>query len=149
MAKNYAQGVPMGNNQMPAGYQSPPAVKAIVTTTSENATASSVITLSDNTTAVEIASTGSPIAMRWVFATDGTGPATSVITAAGTANYDHVIPSNSFRRFVVPIEVQNNAQGYSSQVGQRVANGLFARLAYKSTAVASVMVTEYGSSNSY
>lgn len=146
--QNYARGIPMGNNAMPAGYQSPPAVKAIGTTTSENATTSSVITLSANTTAIEIGTSGTQAVMRWVFVSDGSGPNTSVITTAGSANYDHTIPANSFRRFVVPIEV-NNAQGYGSFVGANIENGLFRRLAYKTAGVASVLVTEYGSSNSY
>lgn len=148
MAKNYAMGFAMGNDQYPITNAAAP-IKAIVTTTSENATVSSVITLSDNTTAVEIATVGGPALMRWVFVTDANGPATSVIVAAGTANFDHMVASGNFRRFVVPIEIQNNSQGYSSQVGQRVANGLFARLAYKSVGAASVLVTEYGSSNLY
>lgn len=138
----------MGNNQYPITNAAAP-VKAIVTTSSENATVSSVITLGDNTTAIEIAAQGAPVVMRWVFATDGTGAQTSVISAAGTANFDHFIASGAFRRFVLPIEVINNAQGYSSMVGQRVANGLFARLAYKTQGAGSVLVTEYGNSNSY
>lgn len=143
-------GIPLGNNQMPAGYQTPPAIKAIKQYLSENATASSVISLTDNTTSIEVAAGGAPVAVRWVYASDGTGAATSVIAIAGsTANFDHVVGQNTVRRFVVPIEMINNAEGYSSVVGQRVANGLFARLAYKSQGVASVAVTEYGSSNSY
>lgn len=145
MAKNYAMGFAMGNDQYPITNAAAP-IKAIATTTSENAITSSVITLSDNTTAVEIATSGAAATIRWIFATDTTA---SVISAAGTANFDHTVSANSFRRFVVPIEVQNNSQGYSSMVGQRVANGLFARLAYKTSAAASVMVTEYGSSNLY
>lgn len=148
MGQDYARGIPMGNNAMPAGYQTPPAIKAIATTASENATVSSVITLSANTTAIEIGTSGAQAVMRWVFVGDGTGPATSVIATAGSANFDHTIPSNGFRRFVVPIEV-NNPQGYGSMVGANIQNGLFRRLAYKTAGIASVLVTEYGSSNTY
>lgn len=145
MAKNYVHGYAMADNQYPI-TSAPSPIKAIATTSSENATVSSVINLSDNTTAIEIATTGGPAAMKWVFATDTQA---SVVSAAGTANFDHVVSSGTVRRFVVPIEVQNNSQGYSSMVGLNVANGLFRRLAYKTAGVASVMVTEYGSSNLY
>jgi hypothetical protein len=147
--RNYAAGVPMGNNQ---GYMvnSPAPIKAVEQYYSDNGSASSVITLTDNTTAVEISASGAPVVIRWVYATDGTGANSSVIaTPIASANFDHVVASGTVRRFVVPIEVQNNAEGSGSVVGQRVANGLFARLAYKSQGVASVYVTEYGSSNSY
>lgn len=146
--KNYAMGFAMGNDQYPITNAAAP-IKAIVTTTSEDATVSSVITLGDNTTAVEIFAGTVAAAVRWVFVADGTGAATSVTTVAAASNFDHIVASGAFRRFVVPIEVINNAQGYSSMVGQRVANGLFARLAYKSLGTGSVMVTQYGSSNTY
>lgn len=146
--QNYARGVPMGNNQAP--FQGlPPAIKAVNRYLSENATASSVVTLTPNTTSIEITTQSAAVAIRWVYVTDGTGPATSVIAVAGaTANYDHIIPQNTRQRFVVPIEV-NNPQGYGSFVGANIENGLFQRLAYKTIGVASVSVAEYGSSNSY
>ena len=149
-AQNYARGVPMGNNQVPfQGNGTPPAIKAIAQYLSENGTASSVITLTQNTTGVEIAAQTAPVAMRWVFVADAATAATSVIAIAGaTANFDHIIPANTYRRFVVPIEV-NNPQGYGSQVGANIENGLFRRLAYKTQGIASVAVAEYGSSNSY
>lgn len=147
--QNYARGIPMGNNQMPASYLAPPTVKAVSQYLSENATVSSVITLTQNTTAVEVSAQGTPVALRWVYVADAATAATSVIAIAGaTANFDHVVPANTIRRFVVPIEV-NNPQGYGSMVGANIENGLFRRLAYKTQGIASVAVTEYGSSNSY
>lgn len=147
--KNYAAGTPAGNNQIPL-YGSPAPVKAVGQYLSENATTSSVVTLTPNTTAVEIATQGTAAAMRWVYVADGTGAQTSVIAVAGaTANFDHIVPPNTVRRFVVPIEVGGGAQGYGSMVGANIENGLFRRLAYKTQGVASIMVTEYGSSNSY
>lgn len=143
--QNYARGIPMGNNQMPASYQAPPAVKAVVSRMSENATTSSVITMSANTTALEIAAGGSPALIRWV-GTTVTDP--SVFGNASVMNYDHVIPPNTMRRFVVPIEV-NNPQGYGSAVGANIENGLFRRFAWRTQGVGSVYSTEYGSSNSY
>lgn len=144
--QNYARGIPMGNNQMPASYQAPPAVKAVQQYVGENATASSVVTLTQNTTAIEIGAGGTPVVMRWVTVSDT--QASVVAIAGSTANFDHMIPANTVRRFVVPIEV-NNPQGYGSFVGANIENGLFRRLAFKTQGIASVLVTEYGSSNSY
>src|SRR3990167_7363736 len=68
---------------------------------SENATVSSVITLTPDTTALEIAvisgtsSLVSAGAMRWVSSVIGFAAGTSVITAAGTANFNHIIPPNT------------------------------------------------------
>lgn len=149
MSKDYAAGTPVGNNGVPL-FDSPAPFKAVRQYVSENGTASSVVTLSDNTTAIEVAAQTAPVILRWVYVADGTGAQTSVIGVAGaTANLDHVVPANTVRRFVVPIEVINNSQGYSSMVGGNIANGLFRRVAYKTQGIASVMVTEYGSSNSY
>ncbi len=145
MAKNYAAGSPIGNNNQPI-YTAPPAYKALEQYTSENATASSVMTLTQDTTAIEIATGGAPAFMRWVATSDTQA---SVIAVAGTtANYDHVIPAATVRRFVVPIESGPN-QGYSSMQGTNRAEGLFQRVAFKSAGAASVLMTEYGSSNSY
>ena len=147
---NYAAGTPAGKNNIPL-YGSPAPVKAVEQYLSENGTASSVITMTDNTTAIEIAAQSTPVAMRWVYATDGTGAQTSVIAVAGaTANFDHIIPANTVRRFVVPIETgPYGVAPNSSVVGVAVEAGLFRRLAFKTQGIASVMVTEYGSSNSY
>lgn len=151
MAQNYARGIPMGNNQMPASYQAPPAVKAIVSRMSENATVSSMVGLSQNTTAIEISTQSAPVVFKWVANADAQNSvaATSVIAVAGTtANYDHVIPANTMRRFVVPIEV-NNPQGNGSLVGANIENGLFRWFAWKTQGAGSVLSNEYGSSNSY
>lgn len=145
MAKNYSMGFGMANNQYPRTDAQVP-IKAISQYVGENATASSVITLTDNTTSLEIAAQGAPAIMRWVFATDTQA---SVVAAAAGSNYDHFIGSGTVRRFVIPIEVLNNSLGYSSMVGQRVSNGLFARVAVKTQGVGSVLTTEYGTSNSY
>lgn len=143
--QNYARGIPMGNNQMPASYDAPPAVKAVVARMSENATTSSVITMSENTTAIEVGTLGTAALLRWV-GTGITDP--SVFGNASIMNYDHVIPANTVRRFVVPIEV-NNPQGYGSMVGANIENGLFRRYAWRTQGIASVYSNEYGSSNSY
>lgn len=143
---NYAHGVPMGRNNEPFNTLGiPPAVKAIALsqTGSTNASSSSVIGLSANTTAIEIAAGGAAIIMRWV-------PVTEASASIATTSFDHAIPAGTVRRFVVPIEV-NNAQGYSSMVGLNIENGLYKSIALvgHAGAPASVLVTQYGSSNSY
>lgn len=142
--KNYAAGQPVGNNQMLFNIGTPAPFKAIARYYTENGIASSVITLTENTTAIEIGAGASGVLMKWVSVADGTTAATSVLST----NYDHVIPANTVRRFVVPIEV-NNPQGYGSMVGANIENGLFRRVAYKNTSIGSVFTSEYGSSNSY
>lgn len=114
-----------------------------------NQAASSVITLTDNTTMVEVGTLGAGGAViRWVPATETAAvvPAASVVSISSVGatyppNFDHEIPANSVRRFVVPIETV--VQQYSV-VGANVQNGLYKRLAFISAGgVSSVLVTEY------
>jgi len=132
-------GTPMQN------YGTHASVKAIYA--SENASASSVITLTQDTTVIEIATIAgisslvSGTVMRWVTSVAGSNASTSVISAAGTANFDHVIPTNTVAKFAVPIERQDtNPQ---SVQGANRLNGLYRRVAIKSIGVASVLLTEY------
>lgn len=142
--QNYAKGVPMGNNQVPF-FNCPPPVKAVIARLSENATASSVITMSQNTTAIELTTLGTAALMKWITVGDGEG---SVFGNASVMSYDHVVAANTTRRFVVPIEVSPNGAP-SSMVGANIENGLFRRFAWKTQGVASVYSNEYGSSNAY
>ena len=106
---------------------------------SENAITSSVITLGHDTTALEIAAVGGTGFMRWVRTGDTTA---SVVAVAGsTANFNHVIPSGTMRRFVVPIETANVNPG--SVQGVNRALGLYQRVAYQTAAAASILTTEY------
>lgn len=150
--QNYARGIPMGNNQMPASYQAPPAVAAIATTVRDTtATVSSIRTLTADTTAIEVAATGGPVYIKWLTRSvvDSSVAGTSVLATGAGANFDHVIPAASFRRFVVPIAT-NNPQGYGSFVGANVENGLYPNIAFAGGTGASVIaITQYGSSNSY
>ncbi len=155
MSQNYAAGRPAGSTGQTVDALAPAPYKAIKQYTSENATASSVISLTDNTTAIEVATNAAPAFVRWVPSTEtaAVSPFASVIAIAGsTANYDFVVPPNAVRRFVVPIELSTNktvGATATSVVGQRVEYGLFARVAVKTAGIASVMVAEYGNSNSY
>lgn len=144
MSKQYAAGTPVGNNGVPI-YGSPAPYKAIATYADENGAASSVITLTQNTTAIEIAAQSAPAILRWIATADTEA---SVFGNASIMNLDHVVPANTVRRFVVPIESPPN-QGYSSMQGVNRLEGLYRRVAYASNGVSSVYLTEYGSSNSY
>jgi len=142
MSLNYAKGKPVGNNAVPF-FDSPPAVKALVARLIENAVVSSVITFGHNTTSLEVVGTAQPTLLRWI----GTADTEASVTAV---NYDHVIPPNTVRRFVIPIEGANaGGAPNASIVGQLYANGLFRRCAIKTPILASVYSSEYGNSNSY
>lgn len=145
MAKNYSGGQPVGNNGIPQ-FLSPAPYKAVKQYVSENGTASSVITVTQDTTAIEIGTGGTAAVMRWVATSDA--QASVVAIAGATANFDHFIAPNSVRRFVIPIESQQS-QGYSSVQGANRENGLYQRVAIKTQGVGSVLLSEYGSSNSY
>ncbi len=105
---------------------------------SENATASSVVTLTDNTTSIEVLAQGAGAVLRWVGAGDTQG---SVISAASGANFDNAIGSNTVRRFAVPIE--RFVQTPSTIGGANTMNGLFARVALKSLGTGSVLLAEF------
>ena len=141
----------MGNNEMPASYIAPPAVDAIGTTVKVTATTtSSILVFNQNTTAIEVAATGGNAYIKWLSQSvvDSSVAGTSILATGATANFDHVIPAASYRRFVIPIVV-NNPQGYSSQVGANRENGLYPNMAYIGAATSIIAVTQYGSSNSY
>lgn len=137
--KNYAQGVPLGNNNI--GMTN---LVAPVTSTRqyvlENGTASSVITLTSMATAIEVAAVGGPAAVKWITVGDTQA---SVVVATATANYDHIVPTGMFRRFVVPIEVNANTFNSTGNLGPNPANGLYQRVAVKTMGVASVLTSEY------
>lgn len=114
----------------------PAPVLAIQRFAPENAVTSSVVSLTDRTVQLEIAAIGAPAVIKWIPTTDTQA---SVISAATGANYDHVIPAGTYRRFVVPIETQ----GTSSISGANVMNGLYRRVAWKTAGIGSVLSAEY------
>lgn len=119
-----------------AGMQEfPTPFKAIVTRVRETALVSSVITLDDNTSTIEIAATNGPAFIRWIATGDTAG---SVISAAGTANFDNAIAKDTVRRFAVPIE---KFVAQTSVVGLNKQYGLYNRVAI--IGLASVASTEY------
>ena len=108
-------------------------------------TVSSIAILSDNTTELEIGAVGGAgVAFRWVNATDTQG---SVISSGATANFDHIVPTGTVRRFVLPIDTTKVAP-IGSIVGINVQMGLVSRIAWiqagsAATASCSVFGVEY------
>lgn len=141
MGINYAKELPSDKNgsKMQEYY---PAYKSLTRYGTNNATISSVITLTDNTTVVEIAANGSPVAVRWIPSTEtaSVSPFASIITTGASANFDHIVAKDTVKQFVVPQE----SQGISSIVGINVQSGLYKRVAFMSgAAVSSIMVSEF------
>lgn len=132
---NYAKGLPKDDGGYPM-YNYPTARLSLATLASDNASASSVLTFNDNTTQIEVGAGGTAAVMRWVATSDTQA---SVISAAGTANFDHYIPANTYRSFVVPTE----RQPIASIVGLNIQQGLYRRVAVKAVGVGSVLTTQY------
>lgn len=110
---------------------------ALTADSSENNAVSSLITLTDNTTVLEVGAVGSGAVLKWI-STGNTNP--SVISAAGTANFDNFIAPNTVRRFAIPIE---SFVAQSSIVGLNKQYGLYNRVAVKSVGASSVLTTQY------
>lgn len=156
MSVNYSKGKPVGNNGVPQ-FDSPPPVRAVARSGITNAASSSVVSLSADTTAIEVAVVGTGGAvMKWISSTD-TNPSVFSISSVGATNppnYDHFIAPGRMRRFVVPVESFPSGAFYygspstvavTSQVGANTENGLYRRIALVTAGgIASVMVTEYG-----
>lgn len=104
---------------------------------SDNNSASSLITLTDSTTTIEIHAIGGAAAIKWI-STSNTNP--SVVTTAGaTADFDLAIPANYFRRIPVPQETI----GTASIVGLNKQAGLYNRVAVKSVGATSVLTLQF------
>jgi len=131
----YSYAKPLPNDRDGAKMTAfPPNYAALATTARDNASASSVTTFTDSTTVVEVTAVTTGAGIKWA-----TNQATSVITAAGTANFDNYVPAGTTRLFVVP----RQNQGVASIVGLNKQEGLYNLLAAKSSGIGSVLVTEY------
>ncbi len=141
MSLNYPKEQP-NDKQGVKMVQYDPAYKALARYGTNNPTVSSVITLTDDTTIVEIGAVNVPVTIRWVPSTEtaAVSPFASVITTGATANYDHVVAKDTTRQFVVPVE----RQGVNSIVGINVQSGLYKRIAVIAGAtVSSILVAEF------
>ncbi len=116
---------------------------AIITTNSENNTLSSLITLTDNTTSLEIHAVGGAAAIKWITASTiaglGNTSVASFSSVGGVANFDGMIPANYFRRFAVP----QATGGVNSVVGLNKQAGLYPAVAVKSVGIASVATLQF------
>lgn len=126
MSKNYSPELPLGKmGEIKTNY--PPAKAALVSTTRENASISSVTALGHDTTEIEVTAIGQTAAIRWA-----ANQASSLVTAAGSANFDNTIPSGEFRRFVIPITTSGQSSGSVQGVNRR--EGLFQNIATRTLA---------------
>lgn len=113
----------------------------------DNAVASSVISLDPNTTSLEVGAIGGQgIVIRWVPVTEtaaAAGAKASVVSSGLGANFDHYIaPGIHPRRFAVPKETQGIGTG-NMQIGSTF--GLYQRVARinAGTGPSSVLLVEY------
>ncbi len=124
----------------------PAPIKAKQAWLSENATASSILLLSHDTTHLEVTAIGIgsvAAAIRWIGPSGqaSVAGASSVVAIAGaTANFDHIIPAGTMRRFAIPIESNPDSR---SVMGVNRARGLYQRVAWKTLGIASVAANEY------
>jgi hypothetical protein len=144
--RNYSPAIPRGKDDGDKQNYSPPII-ALASTTKENASASSILVLGHDTTEIEVSAYGGSIfgvVGKWISGANmgASVAATSVISAAGTANYDFVVQNGVTRRFVVPIATFNQTAG--SVQGVNRENGLYQGVAFKTTGGnASVLVAEF------
>ena len=129
--------IPLDINRTPMQNFAPPS-SVVAVYHDENGAVSSTISLTHDTVTVEIAATGAPAFMRWVRTGDTEA---SIVSAAGTANFHHVIPAATVRHFVVPIETGTGAVASAQGINRR--EGLYQRIAMKTNGNASVLLTEY------
>ena len=121
-----------------------PAKVALARTNKENASASSILLLTHDTTELEVAAVNQHVALKWLpqATIDSSVAGTSVITAVGTGNWDHLIQTNTVRRFAVPIAT--NVQTDGSVMGVNRKLGLYPAVAFKTFAgTGSVLTGEF------
>ena len=140
---NYVKSIPrdVGGEplqEFPAPYES------LATYQVENAAISSAISFNPNTTSLEVGTFGGQGAViRWVSVgeTASVAPRASVVASGAGANFDHWIPTGTYRKFAVPKETIGQMAG--GQIGS--VNGLFQRVAVINggATAASVLLTEF------
>lgn len=132
MSNQYAPQTPVDKaGGLKVGY--PPAKVALAAQNKENASASSILLLTHDTTEIEVAAAGQNVAGKWLSqaTVDSSVAGTSVLTAINTANYDFTVANNTLRRFVVPIAT---IQQSTSLMGVNRSNGLYPAVAFKTFA---------------
>ena len=128
--------------EVKVGYA--PAKVALARQNKEDTSASSILLLTHNTTEMEVLAVGTTVAGKWLSqaTVDSSVAGTSVITAAAAANYDFLVPVNTYRRVVVPIAT--NVQSSGSMMGVNRKFGLYPAVAFKSiSTTGSVLTAEF------
>jgi len=130
--RNYSPNIPRDKDGAEL-HELPPAKTALTSTNKENAAVSSILLLGHNTTLLEVAAVNQHVAMKWFTqaVVDSSVAGTSVLTAAGSENWDHMVQVNTVRRFVVPIATNpqtGSVQGINRELG------LYPAVAYKTFA---------------
>jgi len=118
--------------EVKVGYS--PAKVALASQDRENASTSSIILLTHDTTELEVAAIGQAAAGKWLSqaTVDSSVAGTSVITAVSGANFDFVIPSGDMRRVVVPIATNTQTDGSVMGINRKL--GLYPAVAFKTLA---------------
>ena len=141
--RNFYPETPQGKlGEVKVGYA--PAKVALARLNDENALVSSILLLTHDTSELEVAAVGQGIAGKWISQADvdASVVGTSVITAAGTANFDFIVPVSTQRRVVVPISTNVSPNGSVMGVNRKM--GLFPAVAFKTLAgTGSVLVAEF------
>jgi hypothetical protein len=129
MTDAYSPQLPLDKRGTPKQGVYFPAKAALASSNKENASASSILLLTHDTTELEVTAAGQNVAGKWLTqaTVDSSVAGTSVLTAAATANFDFMIPNNTMRRFVVPIATIANS---ASIQGVNRANGLYPAVAF-------------------
>jgi len=132
---NYAPQIPRDTGGAPK-YAYGPAKLSLASNNKENAAASSILLLNNQTTEMEITPTATS-AFKWLSQTviDSSVAGTSVITIAGSSNFDFIVPANETRRVVVPQVVTSNE---TSIAAAQQKFGLAPGLAMKTVVAAGV-----------
>lgn len=125
-------------------FDVPPPFIALEEYQVENAVASSCISLTPNTSEIEIGTFGGQgVVIRWVPLTEtaAVAPRASVVASGLGADFDFYVAPGQIRRFVVPKETQGQMAG--GQIGS--VNGLYQRLAWinAGATATSILATEY------
>lgn len=139
---NYARNIPRDSGGAPM-QEYPAPYPAVTRGVRDTAVVSSITILNQATSAIEVAATGGQgVVIRWIPIAESptVSPFGSVVSSGVAANYDHVIPAGTVRRFVVPKETGGAVAGAVGSV-----NGLYQRVANTTigTPASSILISEF------
>lgn len=132
MSYPYAKPQPMDRRGNVIQGVSPDSTTVAVTAGAPPA-ASSVITFNTNTTVVEVTALNNSLAYKW-------GSASVIATAGATANFDGIVPVNTTRRLVIPMQTAGPS---SITGGLNAQSGLYSTMAVIATGSVLTAINEY------